>query len=357
MAKTELVARPQGAEMQKVTTLNAVQSAFSSKALTKEQMNILRVQIAPDIGDADLLYCLEIADNTQLNPILKEIYFVPRMAQVNERWVTKYEPMVGRKGARTIARRKGMKIPPNTGHTIKKYPKLVNGDWIEERDLVGWAELVIEGQVVRKEAAFSIYKQTKKDGSVNKFWQNMPTVMVEKVAEFQLLDAVYGLDGVMSIDAGIVADDAEVCITAYLSNEIEDALRHLGVTLQKFNGVAIASNHHGKEKILQDFGFTKNGGNWSIKYEQETKQIQVPAPKEAISPAARLFSYLIKKGLSNEQVKLFVTNTLGVSREDTEGINEILSDLSSLDILIADFMAIDSPAEEAENTPSLFGDE
>lgn len=334
--------QPNGKVLQVQTTQAVVQSAFSSKALTKEQMNILRTQIAPDITDDDLLYCLEIADNCKLNPILKEIYFVPRMSQVNGRWVTKHEPMVGRKGARSIARKKGMIVPPNTGHTIKKFPKLVNGEWIEERDLVGWAELTIGGQTVRKEAAYSTYKQTKKDGTVTKFWQDMPTVMVEKVAEFQLLDAVFGLDGVMSIDAGYVdLDNFEQ--QNFLTFENEEALEQLGIRLQKYNGVAIALNYKGKEKYLEDFGFRKNGGNYSINYIEDTKDETIetnnPNDKESVSPAAKLFSHLNARGLSREQIKIFVNDILGLTKDDTDGISEVLADISILDNMIDEFIS------------------
>ncbi len=355
----ELTIKPTGTELQVKTTQEVVQSAFSSKSLTKEQMNILRTQIAPDIADNDLLYCLEVSDRCGLNPILKDIYFVPRMANINGRWVTKHEPMVGRKGARSIARRKGMKIPPNTGHSIKKYPKLVNNEWVEERDLVGWAELIIDGIAVKKEAAYSTYKQTKKDGTVTKFWQDMPTVMVEKVAEFQLLDAVYGLDGVMSIDVGYVSDNMES--TSFLSDENEKALEQLGIKLQKFNGVAIASNFQGKEKYLQEMGFVKNSGNWSIEYVETPASISAPTPtirkeEEPISPAAKLFSYLNKKQLTNEQIKMFVNDVLGLTKDDTKGINEVLEDASLLDNMIEEFKnsLIVEKEENQFNEPTLF---
>lgn len=334
--------KPTGKDLQVQTTQDVVQSAFSSKALTKEQMNILRTQIAPDITDNDLLYCLEIADKCGLNPILKDVYFVPRMSKVNERWVTKHEPMVGRRGARIIARRKGMKIPPNTGHTIKKFPFLKNGEWIEERDLVGWAELVIEGQVVRKEASYSTYKQTKKDGEVTKFWKDMPTVMVEKVAEFQLLDAVYGLDGLMSIDAGYVTDDITDNDT-FLTNEIEEVLKNLGVNLQKYNGIAIAINYNGKEKYLKEFGFKKKNGNWVISYEEIPPKIEQKSKKNTNitseeDPAKTLADYLKDKGMTKEQIKVFVNDILGLSKEDKEGILEVLESKEILNGMIEDFL-------------------
>jgi len=247
-----------------------------------------------------------------------------------------------------------MKIPPNTGHTIKKYPKLINGNWTEERDLVGWAELVIEGQVVRKEAAFSVYKQTKKDGSVTKFWQDMPTVMVEKVAEFQLLDAIYGLDGVMSIDAGYVADDRLENL-AFLTDETESALAELGIKLQKYNGVAIAINYNGKEKYLEEFGFKKSNSNWIINYEeipsgieQKSKDDMPPPPQ--VNPANTLFEHLKAFGLNKVQIKEFVSDVLGLTSQDTEGIKEVLEDLSLLDKMVTEFM------EEAKK-PQIINDE
>lgn len=338
-----------------------VQSAFSSKTLTKEQVNILRTQIAPDISDNDLMYCLEVSDRCGLNPILKDIYFVPRMAKVNERWVTKHEPMVGRKGARTIARRKGMKIPPNTGHTIKKFPVLKNNEWVEERDLVGWAELIIDGIAVRKEAAYSTYKQTKKDGTVTKFWQDMPTVMVEKVAEFQLLDAIYGLDGVLSIDAGVLEDE-DVTNVSFLTEEAEKALTALGISLQKYNGSAIALNYSGKEKYLVEFGFQKQGGNYVISYieeaKNETPKIKNTEPllrEQSIAPAKELFVYLAGLGMSKEQIGSFVSDVLGLTKDDNEGILEVLEDKNLLGMMAGEFMSEGNgvPADTNDD-PTLF---
>lgn len=268
----------------------AVQSAFSPSALTKEQSEIIKTQIAPGISDNDLMYCLEIAKEAQLNPIIKDIYFVPRKASINGQWVSKHEPMIGRKGARAIARRKGMKVPPTTGHTIKLFPYLdQSGEWQEKRDLVGWAEIMIEGQKVRKEAAFSVYKQTTKQGEVTKFWREMPTVMVEKVAEFQLLDAIYGLDGIMSIDAGVLSDEgnfestnsARVNTTNSIDS-IEDALRQIGLGLDKQDEIAYATgNTFNHAKALQSLGFVVRDSKWIIKFVEEAEVVETTATDDS----------------------------------------------------------------------------
>ena len=330
--------QPTNKALQVQTTQAIIQSAFSSKAMTKSQMNILRTQIAPDITDNDLMYCLEIADNTKLNPILQEIYFVPRMSQVNGRWITKHQPMVGRRGARTIARRKGMKVPPNTGHTLKKYPKFVNGQWVEEKDLIGWAELVVDGQVVRKEAAFSVYKQTKKDGTITKFWQTMPTVMVEKVAEFQLLDAVYGLDGVISIDAGVLQEEDEPIVTEVNNVNKEDiiqALESLGLSYEiNDNLLVVKGNTFQHSKMLKSMGFGFFNNQWQIGVTNGSEKVEVVE-----NPVNDLMNYLKQNDLTKQEIGQFVKEVLKLTSADVEGIKAVLTNKDDLDVKIQEFLA------------------
>jgi len=358
----DLTTQPTNKQLQNTTKAEMVQSAFSAKAMTKEQMNIIRTQIAPDITDADLMYCLEIADNCQLNPILKDIYFVPRMAQINGRWVTKHEPMVGRKGARSIARRKGMIVPPNTGHTIKQFPKLVNGKWTMEQDLIGYAELVIAGQVVRKEAAYSVYKQTKKDGTVSKFWNDMPTVMVEKVAEFQLLDAVYGLDGVMSMDAGLLGEDdlssnLSLAASKYLTADIEASVLQLGLNISKEDGIAsIIGATFGKDSTLKGIGFFYNNGKWQMNCQNEViieAHIE-DAPKRQ-SVASELTSFLSGNGMNKTDIGVFVKQVLRVSSKDEDAIELILSNKELLVTKMKEFLT-PTALPEVDADASLFDD-
>lgn len=328
-----------------------IKSPFSAAALTQEQMSILKTQIAPGISDNDLMYCLEIAKQAQLNPIIKEIYFVPRKQNIAEygqpdNWVTKHDPMIGRRGARTIARRKGMTVPPTTGYTIKLFPYLDDkGEWQEKRDLVGWAELEIDGKKVRKEAAYSVYKQTTKKGEVTQFWKSMPTVMVEKVAEFQLLDAVYGLDGLMSVDAGFLEGentslpmqslkkDKTKVIEALVALGIEYAIDDDTITVQK------AYNH---SAVLKSTGFELREGVWKIKVEESNlldaeimpKSIE-EAPKDPkttkpeklpkkSNPKADLMAFLLGNGITKEEVGEFVLTTFG-ELDDLDKVKDIIS--------------------------------
>ena len=302
------------------------------------QIDIIKRQFAPTISDEDLEYCLEIARVSGLNPILKEIYFVPRRAKINGVWVEKHEPMVGRDGARKVARKKGMKRPPNTGYEIKKTPVYKDGKFTLIEDLVGYAELIIDGEMVRKEAEFSVYKKTDKEGEPTNFWRTMPTVMVQKVAEFQLLKAIYGLDGLMSIDVGLVEEEVEVTPSIEKSKAIA-LMESLKLEYKIDGDILYVENGYNHSKILKESGFeVKNNKFFCVITEEvvktnetnetnETKEL--PKPKED-GPAMRLAKLLKEKGLSAEQIGEFVKDNLKVTSKDTEKIEEILTDKQSL---------------------------
>lgn len=328
-----------------------VKSPFSAAALTVEQMSILKTQIAPGISDSDLMYCLEISKQAQLNPIIKEIYFVPRKQNIAEygqpdQWVTKHDPMIGRRGARTIARRKGMVVPPTTGYTIKLFPYLDdNGEWQEKRDLVGWAELEIEGKKVRKEAAYSVYKQTTKKGDVTQFWKSMPSVMVEKVAEFQLLDAVYGLDGLMSVDAGFLDGENVALPMQSLKKDkakVIDALSSLGIEYTINGDTITVQKAYAHSAVLKSTGFTHNDGVWKItvsegdmldaeilpKSVEESpnipKAVKAEKPSKKTNPKSDLMKLLLGNGITTEEAGKFVGQTFG-DLSDLKKVEEIIS--------------------------------
>jgi hypothetical protein len=77
-----------------------------------------------------------------------------------------------------------------------------------------------------------------------------------------------------------VLAQADSCSSEFLTLENENALKQLGIKLNKANGVAIASNFFGKEKYLEEFGFTKNGGSWSISYIEDAVVTTPAEPKQ-----------------------------------------------------------------------------
>mgnify|MGYP002355624818 CR=1 FL=1 len=76
--------------------------------LSPENNKIIRSQFfPPNASDAEMQYCIGVAKAFNLNPILKQIYFVPRRSKVNDQWIEKIEPLAGRDSFLTLAHRSG----------------------------------------------------------------------------------------------------------------------------------------------------------------------------------------------------------------------------------------------------------
>jgi len=204
-------------EENKVINFEDADKYFIEKiGVPSHELSVIKKQIAPGISNAELNYCLNVAKEYELNPILKQIWFIKRGGYVgmgdNKKWVEKYEPMVGRDGCRVIARRKGLKVPVKTWTEIKKVPKLTNeanGTFEMVEDLVAFASLTMknpdtgENVEVVKDAYFHVYAQRTKKGEITKFWKDNPTGQLMKVAEVNLLKAVYGID-IENVEGGFV---------------------------------------------------------------------------------------------------------------------------------------------------------
>jgi hypothetical protein len=277
-----------------------------------EIINLIKEQLAPGISDADLTFCLYVSEQSNLNPIMDEIYYVKRKAKIDGKFVENHKPMVSRKGARKVARAKAQAlgqtfIPPSTSSQLKEVIVLNGNKFEKQQTLVGRAELVVDGQVVYKEADFETYKQTFKDNytqevKLTKFWRDMPTVMIEKVAEFQLLDALYGLDGLESVDAGYKVQPDEVVKKD--SNMLKSALDLLGVNMHVEEGNAkITGNTFGKEGTLKDLGFSKNHNTWEcpVQTAPDTQKSEKIAEIVKLNSLDELFAYADTQNLEIDE--------------------------------------------------------
>ena len=99
---------------------------------TNEQKLIIKKQFFPPTATNDeMIYCMNIAKNMGLNPITKEIFFVPRRSKVNNQWIEKIEPMLGRDSYIKVAHSTGKFAGMETTSKIELVPKLENGEWVE----------------------------------------------------------------------------------------------------------------------------------------------------------------------------------------------------------------------------------
>ena len=167
----------------------------------------------------------------------------------------------------------------------------------------------------------------------------------------------------------------------YLTPSIEDAITQLGLQVKKLNDYAyLIGDTFQHSKALKEIGFIYEDEKWTILIDQSISvqttnqnnsvdvQIideitdKVPAssnnqdlqtqqkPKKQ-SSAVKLFSYLKKDiKLKDKEISSFVNDILGVTKEDTEDIDEILSDLIKLENMVNEFKEVHEISSTNTNT-------
>ena len=310
-------------------------------------------------------------------PSSKEVYIIPFDTKVNTQKVMLPQAIIPLNGMQQLAYQKGFflileavyKFDDGSCESDSKLStaqqamlQTANPRWVEEH-FIGFdciltdlkKELPTQVKFVDLNYIKAATKTIKDERWKLQTWRHkavrraMGDFMIPKDRKIDAFESIEHLN-----DSVLAQVDS--CSSEYLNLENENALKQLGITLTKANGVAIASNYHGKEKYLEDFGFCKNGGSWSISYiedavvttpaepkQQETKTLPPkPQNKETpttITPAKKLFDYLSNKKMTKEQIGNFVSEVLGLTKEDTVGINEVMSDLDALDQLAQEYKA------------------
>ena len=259
--------------------MNDIQNKNQSELtnFSKEKLDLIKKHFfPPHATELDMAYCLSIANQYNLDPVLKQIFFVPRSANIQGKWVEKIEPLVGRDGFLAIAHKTGKFAGIKSYSEIRNVPKLVNGVWQNKPDLVAIAEVFrtdsTKSFVV--EVAYSEYVQTKHNGDPTNFWANKPETMLKKVAESQSLRKAFNLSGLYSPEelgvglvdengAGVIIDTEAVQNnvniqeenTKIIHNEI-DSLAVLGLSLEEKNGfVRVVGSTYGLTDELKRLGY------------------------------------------------------------------------------------------------------
>jgi phage recombination protein Bet len=198
--------------------------------LSEENKKIIMKQFFPPSTSAiEMQYCISVAKTFNLNPILKQIFFVPRKSNVNGQWVEKVEPLCGRDSFLTLAHRSKKFIGLESTSDIEETPKLDNGKWIIENDLVAtataWRKDCEKPFVVK--VKYSEYVQKKKDGTPTKFWLEKPTTMLKKVAESQVLRKAFDITGLFAEEEiDTTPSQKEICndTTLNLNNIVKEKI-------------------------------------------------------------------------------------------------------------------------------------
>ena len=170
--------------------------------LSQEDKIIIRKQFFPEnASHEDMKYCMGVAKAFNLNPILKQIYFVGRKSNTGTYdkpvWREKIEPLAGRDSFLTLAHRSGKFNGIESSVNITQVPMLNGAKWEIRDELVATCKVFVKGfdNPFIVEVNYSEYVQKTNAGKVTKFWLEKPQTMLKKVAESQCLRKAFNITG------------------------------------------------------------------------------------------------------------------------------------------------------------------
>ncbi|EAI6369521.1 phage recombination protein Bet [Campylobacter coli] len=209
------------------------QNQAVSTSFTQEKIELIKKHFFPNNATiVEMEYCLNIANKYNLDPFLRQIFFVPRRAQVKindkKEWVDKIEPLVGRDGFLAIAHKTGKFGGIRSYSEIKQFPRLNNGKWEYIQDLVAVCEVyrTDSDKPFVVEVAYNEYVQKRETGEATSFWTTKPDTMLKKVAESQALRKAFNLSGLYSAEemgVGMTeSDNIIIDVEAYQTNTQEN---------------------------------------------------------------------------------------------------------------------------------------
>lgn len=182
---------------------NEVEVYKKSDWLSKEEKSVIDRQFFPQGASIDdKRFCMQVAEQLNLNPLLKQIYFVPRKTNIGTQqspnWVEKVEPIAGRDSYLTLAHRTGQFAGIESYVKIKECPTLNDkGKWTLENDLVAYSIVFKKGfeKPFIVSVRYAEYVQKTSKGDITKFWKEKPETMLKKVAESQVLRKAFNITG------------------------------------------------------------------------------------------------------------------------------------------------------------------
>jgi phage recombination protein Bet len=170
-------------------TLPALRHDDTRPDWSEDQVALVKRTIAKGCDDDELALFMHICQRTGLDPFAKQIYAIRRWDSKARREVM--TPQTSIDGYRLVAERTGRYAPgrePTLTYDEKTKQLATATSYIKKQTPDGtWHE-------VAATAHYSEYAQTTKEGAPTKFWQQMPRVMLSKVAEALALRRAFPME-------------------------------------------------------------------------------------------------------------------------------------------------------------------
>jgi phage recombination protein Bet len=199
-----------------IVTIAPQGGAITRLEFSAEQRQMIRDTIAPQASEQEFTMLMEVASLRRLNPLLKQIHFVPRWSKKLSRYTWSFQVSID--GFRLIADRTGQYDGQDEAEI--------------ERDKAGIA--LARVRVYRKGisrpfvgvAHWAEYVQKGKDGDISDFWKRMPNVMISKCAEAIALRKAFPEDlSGFYVPEEMAQADNEVDVTPRAGADLEEKLK------------------------------------------------------------------------------------------------------------------------------------
>lgn len=171
--------------------MNQIEKVQSTISFSKEQLELIKSQIAPEATNEELQLFLYTAKRSGLDPLARQIYCIHRSVKLpNGQYGKKMTVQTSIDGFRVIAERSG--LYGGQGEPIFEYSP--------EGEVVSCKVSVYKFKGdVRYEAAvgvafFSEYAQTDRSGNLTGLWASKKRIMLQKVAEALALRKAFAQD-------------------------------------------------------------------------------------------------------------------------------------------------------------------
>lgn len=266
--------------------------AVQEKTLTADQIELIKRTVAKGASNDELKLFLHIANKSGLDPFARQIHAIKRWSADEGREVMAVQ--TGIDGYRLVAERTGRYAPGREpSYQYNKDGFLVSATaYVKKQTSDGtWHE-------VAASAMYSEYVGKKKDGSPNRFWAQMPHVMLGKVAEALALRRAFPMEL-----SGI-----------YTYEEMDQAKREdqiVAAPKRKSDPEATAVipmddiRHYDQPNEQDNFVEAATAEPDTLPFDQpDEPKVQAKSDdKVSEAQAKRLFAIAKKSGFSNDQIK------------------------------------------------------
>ena len=286
-----------------------------SNWLSQDEKKIIKAQFfPPNATDMDMIYCMKVAETFNLNPILKQIYFVERVTNINGQRISKIEPLAGRDSFLTLAHRSGKFAGIESECGIKQKAVLQDGEWMNKNELVATARVyrTDNERPFCAEVSYGEYVQRTGKGEITKFWREKPETMLKKVAESQALRKAFDISGLYSVDEVGENEDKDDKRPQKLQTPKTQNLNELLSSSEKPNSSTVKEN-----LTVDDAEFI----------EAAPVEVEINV-NEDVLPLDALQSELIKRGASEDEAEKLL------ARVSPDEARAYLDDPNSVDALM-----------------------